>query len=183
MSEDGLLEPDVVSVLANAPCDTALLVSRPIHRLGPVVLPFGALEHDWAALELAAWLATALGVRLTLLGVRGPSDGGGRDSSRLLAEASLLVQQFLDVQPDTRLIETGADGILTSSEEGGPLVLGLPDRWRSEGVGSLRAAVARRSSVPVLLVRRGTRPGGLAPRDTATIFAWSMQHAGGPAEA
>ena len=37
-------------------------------RDGPVVTPFGGVEHDWAAIELAAWLALSLGTTLRLLG-------------------------------------------------------------------------------------------------------------------
>ena len=41
------------------------------HR--PVVIPFGGAEHDWAALELGAWLAAATGAPLQLLGAAGQS--------------------------------------------------------------------------------------------------------------
>ena len=35
---------------------------------GPVVVPFGAAWHDWAALELGAWVARATGAPLRLIG-------------------------------------------------------------------------------------------------------------------
>src|SRR4029453_16806132 len=47
-------------VLEEAPCDVALVVpAGDSLRPGPVVLPFGAAWHDWAALELGAWVARA----------------------------------------------------------------------------------------------------------------------------
>ena len=57
------------AVLEEAPCDVALLV-RAGDSLGPgpVVLPFGAAWHDWAALELGAWVARATGAPLRLMG-------------------------------------------------------------------------------------------------------------------
>ena len=179
----GVLPEDAVSVLTTAPCDTGLLTTREQFRTGPIVVPFGALEHDWSALEVGAWIAAALGANLTLLGTRGRSDDGARDSSRLLSEASLLVQQFLDISADVRLIDAGVRAFLDEASKAALLVLGLPDRWRQEGIGSLRATLAREALAPVLLVRRGTRPGGLAPRETATIFSWSLQSASGAAEA
>ena len=45
------------------------------------------------ALEFAAWLARAGGLALRLVGAVGVANGGGRDASRLLADASLIVQR------------------------------------------------------------------------------------------
>ena len=47
------------------PCDVALLVSRD-ETPGAVLVPFGGGEHDWATVELGAWLAKANGVPLRL---------------------------------------------------------------------------------------------------------------------
>ena len=54
------------------------------------------------------------------------------------------------------------------------MLAGLSERWREEGLGPTRLAVAERASVPVLFVRRGVRPGALAPPDQLTRFAWSL---------
>ena len=53
------LEGDAGAVLEHAPCDVALLVDAggPL-RPGPVVVPFGAAHHDWAALELGTAVAS-----------------------------------------------------------------------------------------------------------------------------
>ena len=59
----------------------------------PVVVPFGGAEHDWAALELAAWTCAATSAPLKLLGAAGQSEDHAR-VSRLLGDAGLLVQQY-----------------------------------------------------------------------------------------
>ena len=53
------------------------------------------------------------------------------------------------------------------------LVIGLSERWQREGLGTARLEVAQRAPCPVLLVRRGLRPGGLAPPHALTRFTWS----------
>jgi hypothetical protein len=55
------------------------------------------------------------------------------------------------------------------------VVAGLSNRWQREGLGMARGALTA-STTPVLLVRRGLRPGGLAPRDSLTRFTWSLRH-------
>ncbi len=54
------------------------------------------------------------------------------------------------------------------------MVLGLSSRWRREGLGSTRAEIARAAPAPILFVRRGTRPGALAPSREYTEFTWSV---------
>jgi DNA-binding SARP family transcriptional activator len=171
--ESKALSSLTTSVLATAPCDVALLTRHAgSQHAGPVLVPFGGLTHDWAALELAAWAADAAGLRLTLIGTRG-GPGRERDASRLLADASLLVQAFLGISADVQLLDPGPEGILRASDHAALLVVGLPERWRQDGIGDTRLELARNARAPVLLMRKGTRPGGLAPRDT-TAFAWSL---------
>jgi hypothetical protein len=54
------------------------------------------------------------------------------------------------------------------------VVLGLPDDWRRAGLAGARMALATRARPPVLVVRRGLRPGGIAPDDGLTRFTWSL---------
>ncbi|MGA8485588.1 MAG: hypothetical protein WB684_00820, partial [Gaiella sp.] len=54
------------------------------------------------------------------------------------------------------------------------VVVGLTDRWRRDGLGRTRTALATQASAPTVLVRRGVRPGGLAPRGTETRFTWTI---------
>ena len=63
---EGVPRGDVATVLRDAPCDVAVLVAREEQPVAPgpdqpVVVPFGGAEHDWAALELGAWIAAATG--------------------------------------------------------------------------------------------------------------------------
>jgi hypothetical protein len=171
-SAEPLLDPVLAHVLASAPCDVAVVVGTE-SRPGPVLVPFVGAEHDWAAVELAAWLAGALDVSLLLAG---PRDGvDGHDASRLLANASLAVQRTLGVAAEPLLLETGTRALLAAAEEAGLVVVGLADRWRSHGLGDVRATLAAAARPRVVLVRRGLRPGGLAPRQSRTRFTWSIK--------
>jgi hypothetical protein len=54
-------------------------------------------------------------------------------------------------------------------------VIGLSDRWRAEGIGPARLAVALGPDPPTIFVRRGIRPsGGVAPDETRTRFTWTL---------
>jgi len=56
----------------------------------------------------------------------------------------------------------------------GIVVVGLTDRWRHEGLGRARTALATRADGQTILVRSGVRPGGLAPRSSQTRFTWTI---------
>ena len=162
-------------VLDAAPCDVGLLVAA---RGGPpevggVAVPFGGAEHDWAAVEVGAWLAKATGADLLLVGTLGDPATGRRDASRLLASASLIVQRVTGVVAEPRLAEPGAGGVAAAATGAALLVAGLSPRWRREGVGRDRIELAR-TAAPVLLVRKGLRPGGLAPPASLTRFTWTL---------
>jgi Kef-type K+ transport system membrane component KefB len=182
----GIARGDVGTVLADAPSDVGVLVARgrELVALGaesPVVVPFGGAEHDWAALELGAWLAGANAVSLRLLGAAGQDDeSGGRDASRLLANASLLVQRFAGVAAEPMIAQSGREGIVAAARGAGLLVVGLSDRWRSEGLGPTRSEIVQAAPAPILFVRRGLRAGALAPREDVTRFTWSTPAIGRP---
>jgi DNA-binding SARP family transcriptional activator len=158
-------------VLAEAPCDVGLLVRGHSHE-GPVVVPFGGSEHDWAAIEVGAWIARSHERALQLAGIR--SRLGRRDASRLLADASLAVQFALGVSAEPVLVDAGPQGLLSAAEQASLLVVGLADRWQREGLGETRATLARECRAPVLFVRRGVRPSGLAPPESGTRYTWSV---------
>jgi hypothetical protein len=134
-------------------------------------VPFSGTEHDWSAIELGAWLAGNWDVPLRLAG---PAVEGGRDASRLLASASLAVQRALGVAAEPFLVEPGPDALVAAASEVAVSVVGLPERWRKGGLGAARAALAE-SGQPTLLVRKGLRPGGLAPPENLTRFTWSLR--------
>ncbi len=173
---DGRSLPDeLLIVLDQAPCDVALL-ARAVSggSTGPIITPFGGADHDWSAIELAAWLARALATTLRLVGTEADDEHGRRDASRLLARASLLVQQLVGIVTEPVLVPAGKDGVLEAASDARLLVIGLSDRWRTEGIGPARAAVAASARVPTLFVRRGLRPGGIAPSETLTRFTWTL---------
>jgi DNA-binding SARP family transcriptional activator len=174
MLEAGTLPPELERLLAEAPCDVAMLVGteRALEPERPVLVPFGGAEHDWAAVEIAAWIAGAFGVPLKLLGSSGGA--GRRDASRLLASASLIVQRAVGIPTEPLLVAPGAAEIVNASAEGSLVVTGLSDRWRQEGLGESRLALARDAKPPTLFVKRGLRPGGLAPQESLTRFTWSL---------
>jgi hypothetical protein len=168
------LEGAVTTVLDRAPCDVALLVRGLAEaRGGPVVVPFGAGSHDWAALELGTWFARANGGPLRLVGAA-DRRRKGRDASRLLADASLIVQRTAGIVAEPVLTEPGREGVAEAAAGAALLVVGLSERWREDGLGRTRGELARQPPAPTMFVRRGARPGGLAPAETRTRFSWSM---------
>lgn len=173
--KSGNLSDELMTVLEQAPCDVALLAgSAAPGSTGPIVTPFGGIENEWSAIELAAWLAGALGTTLRLVGTEADNTRGRRDASRLLARASLLVQQVVGIVTEPALVAAGTEGVLQAAADGRLLVIGLSNRWRTEGIGATRMAVAAAANVPTLFVRRGPRPGGLAPSETLTRFTWTL---------
>ena len=171
---DGSLGEPFSSLLERAPCDVGLLTTGTGAADGPVVTPFGGAEHDWSAIELAAWLASALGTTLRLLGTEADPALGRRDASRLLARASLLVQQIVGIVTEPRLIEPGDAAVVEAAADARLLVVGLSDRWHEEGIGVVRAAVAKAAPAPILFVRAGLHRRGLAPSQTMTRFTWTQ---------
>jgi hypothetical protein len=145
----------------------ALLIGTP--GPGPVLVPFGAARHDWAALELGARLARATGESLRLIGAAS-SRRRGRDASRMLADASLIVQRRVGVVAEPLMARGGRDGIAAAAAGAGLLVVGFPERWREGGLGRVRTQLAQAPPAPVLLVRRGAAPE--AP--PLTPFPWSL---------
>jgi DNA-binding SARP family transcriptional activator len=168
-------DPVLATVLARAPCDVAVQVGRgEPAREGPILVLFAGGDHDWAAVEVGAWIAGAQGVPLRLAG---PAEGAERDASRALASASLAVQRVLGITAEPVLLAPAAPDVLAAAEEAAVAVVGLPERWRRDGLGAVRSALALHAGPPALLVRRGLRPGGLAPRESLTRFTWTLRPA------
>jgi DNA-binding SARP family transcriptional activator len=174
--DEGVPDRRLGAVLTGAPCDVGMLVPRaPAPDVnGPVLVPFGGGDNDWAAVELGAWIASALGRSLTITGTVGDRDSGRRDASRLLASVSLMVQQLTAISVEPLLVEPGAAAVIDAAQDAGLLVVGLSGAWRQQGLGPARLAVARDARPPTLFVRGGLRPGGLAPQDTLTRFTWTL---------
>ena len=115
--EHGAPSEELTRVLADMPCDVALAVFRGGADLAagpepPVLVPFGGAEHEWAAVEVAAWIARAYGARLKLLGTQADPSSGRRDASRLLARAALMIQRVAAVPTEPELVAPGTAGVL-----------------------------------------------------------------------
>jgi nucleotide-binding universal stress UspA family protein len=143
------------------------------------MVPFGGSEHDWAALEIAAWAAAAEGKALRLVGSGGEGPES-KDASRLLANTSLVVQRLVGVAVEPVLVEPSVQGLIEAAGEADLVAMGLPERWRSKGLGEVRAALARSLRSPVLLTKRGLSSVGIAPqRESLTRFTWTSPPVGG----
>lgn len=171
------LPRDFAALLEGSPADVGAVVARPVDwtRGSGVFVPFGGAEHDWAALELGAWLASAAGAPLRLVGARADLAGGRRDASRLLANASLAVQRFAGLTAAPLLAEASAEALVETVEEATLVIIGISPRWRAEGIGTVRRTLVRQTDRPLVLVHQGRRPSGLAPRDARTRFSWSLE--------
>jgi DNA-binding SARP family transcriptional activator len=150
------------------PCTVALAADGDAPGDGAILLPFGGSEHEWAALELGIALARAAERPLRLLGAR----RGGEDASRLLANASLLAQRLAGVAAAPTVVEPGAASVVREAAGAGLVLLGAGPRGL---LGTERQAVVAGSSVPVVCVLAGQRPGLLAPRHSWTAFGWSLE--------
>jgi hypothetical protein len=157
-----------LDALDRVECDVALL--RPGRRSEgrAVVAAFGGTDHDWLAIELAAVAAARMGVPMRLFG----GARSGADSSRVLAVASVALQRFLGVAVEP--VVGAPETLLEEAASGALMVLGVSGRWRSEGLGSVRAQALEQGAGPVILARRGLGPSALAPPAALTRFTWSL---------
>jgi DNA-binding SARP family transcriptional activator len=170
---DGPRVPDDLAELFDgSPADAAVVVGGDQRGGGGIFVPFGGGEHEWAALELGAWLSVATGAPLRLVGTKADPRRGQRDASRLLADASLAVQRVAGVDSEPLLVEPAE--LAAAVADASLVAIGISPRWRQEGIGDSRRELVRNSTAPSLLVHRGIRPGGLAPRDPRTRFTWSI---------
>jgi DNA-binding SARP family transcriptional activator len=177
---DGLdgdvLPGELVAILERSPADVAVLEgSVDIGGGKGVHVPFGGSKHDWAALELGARLAVAAKIPLRLVGTTADPGRGQRDASRLLADASLAVQRVVGVETEPLLAEPTEDALVAAVEPATLVVVGISARWRSDGIGAIRRSLVREARPPTVLVHRGPRPSGLAPRESLTNFTWSIE--------
>ena len=170
------LPQDVATLLEQSPADVGIAAETDVDwsEGDGIFVPFGGAEHDWAALELAAWLASVVSAPLRLVGSRADPLHGQRDASRLLANASLAVQRLAGVIAEPVFADAAADAFLQALGNATLVVGGLSARWRTEGLGDLRRSLLR-ARPPVLFVHGGPRPSGLAPRDARTRFSWSLE--------
>ena len=167
---------DLASIVERSPADVGLLTGSAADwgSGDGVCVPFGGSEHDWAALEVGAWLASSRGTSLRLVGARADVRGGRRDASRLLADATLAVQRVVGIDAEPQLIDADHDSLVAAGESATIVVTGLSPRWRRDGLGEARRALIRTRRL-TLLLHRGPRPSGLAPAASRTRFTWTIE--------
>jgi hypothetical protein len=136
---------------------------------GGVFVPFGGGEHDWAALELAAWLASSTGAPLTLVGARGEP----RDASRLIADAALAVQRLVDVDTEPVLSDPTEDALVEAVAGAWADVIGISPRWQRDAIVLTRQGRLRAGRT-LQLDHREQRPSVLSPPGSRTSFTWTL---------
>jgi hypothetical protein len=171
------LPDDLAALLDRSPADVGIVVGSP-RVSGEIFVPFGGGDHDWAALELATWLAAAAGTELVLVGTLSDRHSGRRDASRLLAHAGLAAQRLAGVPTRPLLAPPSADGLCNAVDPACAVIMGLAEGWRSTGIGDARRALVA-AGAPLVIVRRGPRPGGLAPKESRTRFSWTLDYSQG----
>jgi hypothetical protein len=172
---DGEHLPDVLAALLDRSAADVGIVAGAPRVSGEIFVPFGGGEHDWAALELATWLAAAAGTELVLLGTGSERQTGRRDASRLLAHAALAAQRLAGVYTRPVLAAPSPEGLREAVEPAGAVIIGLTESWRATGIGDARRALVA-ASAPLVIVHRGPRPGGLAPKESRTRFSWTLDY-------
>jgi hypothetical protein len=174
MLADGVVPDPLAGLIESASCDVALLAGRGTSLTGSdVAVLFAGSEHDWSAAELGAWFAAGSERPLRLVGVRrGPGHEPG-DASRLLASASIAIQRLVGVDVEPSLADPGAAGMVAAAPPTGTAIIGFSTRWRHAGLGESRLALATAAG-QTLIVHRGPRPGGLAPKAHLTRFTWTL---------
>jgi DNA-binding SARP family transcriptional activator len=173
----GVLREDVTAIVDGSLADVALLDGQVDVASGEgVFVPFAGGEHDWAALEVGAWLASGMDAPLRLVGTTANPRRERRDASRLLADASLSVQRVVGVKSEPRLAAPTEDALVAAVASATVVVVGISPRWRREGIGVVRRWLIERARPPAIIVHGGLRPGGLAPRASRTRFTWSIEN-------
>ena len=173
----GVPRGDVGAVLEKAPCDVAVLVARESVRVAPgstrrSSCRSAAPSTTGRRSSSAAWLSSATGAPLKLLGSAGQTR---RTATRAACSATrrCSCSGSSAWRPSRSSPSRGATRSPTRPQGAGLLVVGLSDRWRQEGLGPTRSEIASSAPAPILFVRRGERAGALAPRDDVTRFTWS----------
>jgi hypothetical protein len=73
------------------------------------------------------------------------------------------------------LAPPSAEGLCDAVTPAGVVIIGLAESWRTAGIGDARRALVE-AGVPLVLVHRGPRPGGLAPTESRTRFSWTLNY-------
>ena len=171
------LPDELAGLLERSAADVGLLAGpAPDWTRGEgVFVPFGGGVHDWAALELAAWLAAAADLPLRLVGTKADASLGRRmragcspmRRSRSSASSASPPSRCWPSRPTPRSSQLSSrrpSSCSASHRDGGWTASVRPGGY------SCAMAARRRCSCTA-----GRVPGGLAPRESSTRFTWSIQ--------
>jgi transposase InsO family protein len=110
-----------------------------------------------------------------LVGTHSDRHSGRRDASRLLAHAGLAAQRLAGIPTRPLLAPPTPDGLRNAVDPACAVIIGLAEGWRSTGIGDARRALVA-AGAPLVIVHRGPRPGGLAPKASRTRFSWTLDY-------
>ena len=151
-----------------APCDVAVLVERPgmprDRRRAPGRSSPSAAASTTGRRSSSAPGSRARTTRRCSCSARVGASNGGGDASRVLELRLARRAAARRASRPSRCSSTWRRRPPRATEGAGLLVIGLSERWRDEGLGPVRSEIAKAAPAPILFVRRGTRPGALAPR-------------------
>ena len=142
---------------------------------GPVMVPFGAAWHDWAALELGAWVARATDAPLRLIGAA--SDERERRPRREPPARRRVADRPAAARgswPSRCSRAPAGRASWRSPREPACWSSGSPSAGARRASAGCARQLVEAPPAPTVLVRRGPRPGGLAPAETRTRFGWSL---------
>ena len=171
------LPGDLAALLERSPADVGILVGKEIEwgRGAGVFVPFGGGVHDWAALELAAWLAQPADRAAPARRHQGRSGSGPARCQpaprRRGARRAAARRRLVGAAPG-RADRRGARGRGRAGDgrrAGRLAALAARRHRRVEARGSC-AVAARRCSCTAARVPAASRP-----RESRTRFTWSIQ--------
>ena len=164
-----ILHSVVGDVLRRAPADVAVLVNPSGRELdltadSRIVVPHGGGFHEEVGLDLALRLAQTAGAQITVLG----PGGDEKEAQELASRASRAIEDHGVWTVPVSVEASPAATLLEHARQHDLVVLGLGDEWArsKESLGRVREAVADRTPVPTIFVRRhGQRPHLRRPRE------------------
>ena len=169
---------DVRSVLANAPCDVAIVVDRIEDRPaggapGPLFVALTGGSNDEAALSAAAAIARQDQVAIEVAGYLSERPGGAESASREISLQAIELARASG-QSATSTLDALASSDIGAATAGANLaIVGAGDDWQStDGFGGAVSAFLRAASCPVLVVRAADGVGAPASVRSAAPADW-----------